>query len=99
LGFTNLGLAEILRPRSTAPLHEIMAGPLAAGLAALRRIARELQSSPARRLALRATPAIAAALQADSAALPDLARRAAHPLILRSDPALPPGGWVIEDAA
>ena len=36
LGFTALGLAEILRPRVHPPLHEVLAGPHAAGLAALR---------------------------------------------------------------
>ncbi len=94
LGFTQLGFAEILRPRLAAPLHELLSGPHAAGLAALRRLAAE----PNRRAALRATPAIVAALQADTLALADLARRCAYPLIVRSDPALPPRTWVIEDA-
>ena len=93
-GFTQLGFAEILRPRLTAPLHELLSGPRAAGLAALRLLASE----SGRRAALRATPAIVAALQADPQALADLARRSAYPLILRSDPALPPHTWVIEDA-
>jgi hypothetical protein len=99
LGFTHLGLAEILRPRGAAPLHELLAGPHAAGLAALRRIALDLRVGPPRRLALRANPTVIAALQSDPAALPDLARRATHPLILRADPALPGCGWTIEDAA
>ena len=38
LGFTALGLAEIVRPRVHPPLHELLAGPLAAGLAALRAV-------------------------------------------------------------
>ena len=94
LGFTQLGFAEILRPRLAAPLHEMLAGPHAAGLAALRLRAAE----PGRHAALRAGPAVVAALQADTQALADLARRSAYPLILRSDPALPPHTWVIEDA-
>ncbi len=95
LGFSHLGLAEIVRPRGAAPLHERLAGPHAAGLAALRRVA----AGPARlRPGLRASPALVAALQADPVALPDLARRLTHPLILQADPALPPEGWVIEDA-
>ncbi len=93
-GFTQLGFAEILRPRLAAPLHELLSGPHAAGLAAL----RLLTSEPARRAALRTTPAVVAALQADPEALADLARRSTYPLILRSDPALPPQTWVIEDA-
>jgi hypothetical protein len=38
LGFTALGLAEIVRSRVHPPLHELLAGPLAAGLAALRAV-------------------------------------------------------------
>ncbi len=98
LGFTRLGLAEILRPRLHPPLHELIAGPFAAGLAALREAARSMAAEPARRLLLRANPAVVAALQADPVALPDLARRGAHPLMLRSDPALPACQWTIDDA-
>jgi len=86
LGFTGLGLAEVLRPRVHPPLHELLVGPHAAGLAALRRIATELAARPNRLPVLRAAPAIVAALQADPVALPDLARRAGRPLMLRSDP-------------
>ena len=78
------------------PLHELLAGPHAAGLAALRRIAAEVASQPQRMPVLRASPAIVAALQADAEALPDLARRAGRALILRSDPTLPATGWTIE---
>ncbi len=94
LGFTRLGLAEILRPRHAAPLHEVLAGPLAAGLAALRRVAAE----PGRRARLSAAPAVVEALQADPAALADLARRCTYPLILLADPGLHACAWVIEDA-
>src|SRR6185437_1792387 len=38
LGFTALGLAEIVRPRVHPPLHELLSSPLAAGLAALRAV-------------------------------------------------------------
>jgi hypothetical protein len=94
IGFTGLGLAEILRPRTAPPLHELLAGPLAAGFAALRQAAR----SKAGHLALRAAPAIVTALRADPAALPDLARRLTHPILLTSDPSLPPPGWMIEES-
>jgi Ribonuclease G/E len=96
LGFTALGLAEIVRPRIHPPLHEVLAGPHAAGLAALRQIAAQAATPPHRLPALRASPAIVAALQADTEALPDLARRAGRSLILRSDPNLPATAWVIE---
>jgi Ribonuclease G/E len=96
LGFTALGLAEIVRPRIHPPLHEMLAGPHAAGLAALRRIAAQVATSPHRLPMLRASPAIVAALQADAEALPDLARRAGRSLIIRSDPNLHATEWMIE---
>jgi Ribonuclease G/E len=96
LGFTALGLAEIVRSRVHPPLHELLAGPHAAGLAALRRIAAEVAAPPHRLPALRASPAIVAALRDDAGALADLARRAGHDLMLRSDPNLPAAVWRIE---
>jgi hypothetical protein len=97
LGFTALGLAEIVRPRIHLPLHELLAGPHAAGLAALRAIAAGHAVAPFRRQALRASPVIVAALERDTEALSDLARRAGRPLILRADPALGVTGWAIEE--
>ena len=78
------------------PLHELLSGPHAAGLVALRRIATEVAETPHRMPVLRASPAIVAALQSDTAALPDLARRAGRALILRSDPTLPSSAWTLE---
>jgi Ribonuclease G/E len=96
LGFTRLGLAEIVRPRIHPPLHELLDGPHAAGLAALRRIAIDLATTPWSVPVLCASPAVLAALQADTAALPDLARRAGRPLIVRADPRLETTAWRIE---
>ena len=96
LGFTALGLAEIVRPRVHPPLHELLAGPHAAGLAALRALAAICAAPPHRLPALRAAPAVVAALQADTGALADLARRAGRALILRADPMLSVNAWVIE---
>ena len=96
LGFTSLGLAEIVRPRVHPPLHELLACPHAAGLAALRRIAAEVAVPPHRMPALRASLPVVAALEADPDALADLARRAGRALILRSDPNLPATAWTIE---
>jgi Ribonuclease G/E len=96
LSFTALGLAEIVRPRVHPPLHELLAGPHAAGLNALRRIALEHAAAPHRLPTLRASPAIVAALQADTEALPDLARRTGRSLMLGSDPKLHATEWVIE---
>jgi len=91
-GFTALGLAEILRPRGAAPLHELLAGPHAVGLAALRHLAR----APGRRPHVRASPDIVAALQADAAALADFARVSAYKLTLESDPGLGPGSAIAD---
>ncbi len=96
LGFTALGLAEIVRPRVHPPLHELLAGPHAAGLAALRRIAAEVTARPHVAPVLRASPSVVSALQEDTEALPDLARRTGRSLILRSDPNLAETAWTIE---
>ena len=95
LGFTAGGLAEIQRPRIHPPLHELLAGPHAAGLAALRRVAADADA--ARPPWLRAAPGVASALEADPVALPALAHRLGRPLVLRSDPALAPCAWMIEE--
>ena len=94
MGFTALGLAEILRPRVHPPLHELLAGPHAAGLVALRQIAAE--AAPGAAPVLRAAPGVASALRADPVALPALAQRLGRPLVLRSDPSLPSCGWIVE---
>jgi len=99
MGFTALGLAEIMRPRVHPPLHELLAGPHAAGLAALRDIMGAAAAEPAATFALRCTPAVAAALHGDPVALPDLARRTGRPLMIHPDPALPAGACIIERSA
>ena len=68
LGFTQLGLAEIVRPRVHPPLHELLASPHAHGLAALRRLVREAETPPHRAFCLHASAEIATALAADSVA-------------------------------
>ena len=95
LGFTAGGLAEIQRPRIHPPLHELLAGPHAAGLAALRQVlaVADMASPPW----LRAAPDVVRALEADTIALPALAHRLGRPLLLRSDPALRSCRWVIEE--
>ena len=96
LGFSALGLAEIMRTRIHPPLHELLAGPHAAGLAALRMIVRDLHPDPRRLPALHAAPAVVEALQRDPVALPDLANRAGRALTLRSDPSLTGTAWRLE---
>ena len=96
LGFTRLGLAEIVRQRIHPPLHELLAGPHAAGLAALRQAASDIAADPGRPLALRAAPPIIAALDADPVALDDIFRRAGRKLRLRADPSMPATAWILE---
>jgi hypothetical protein len=96
LGFTALGLAEIVRARVHPPLHELTVGPLAAGLAALRSAVAEHAANPRALPALRAAPPVISALQADPVALADLVHRTGRTVILRSDPSLPGFAWVLE---
>jgi hypothetical protein len=96
LGFTALGLAEIVRPRIHPPLHELLAGPLAAGLAALRAVMAEFRHDPRSMLAIRAHQEVISALQADPMALHDMVRRTGRAVSLRSDPSLPETVWALE---
>jgi Ribonuclease G/E len=97
LGFTALGLAEIVRSRVHPPLHELLTGPLAAGLAALRAVMAAFDRDPLGMPAVRAHPGIISALQADPVALTDLMRRTGRRVTLRSDPSLPATVWVLEN--
>jgi Ribonuclease G/E len=92
LGFTALGLAEIARPRIHPPLHELLAGPHAAGLAALRAVSAA-PGLPGQRPVLRVSPAVAAALESDPAARAALAQRIGRPMSIRTDPSLPKDAW------
>lgn len=92
LGFTHLGLAEIVRDRIHPPLHEVLGlppSPLTRGLAALRQAAREAAARPAIALRLRATPAVIAALRDLPGALEEFAASAGRPVALFADPAAP----------
>ncbi len=97
IGVTGLGLFEIQRARIHAPLHEAMAGPLPVGLAALRQAAREAASRGGAALALRAPPAVIAALRDLPGALAAYAEGAGFGLALRPDAAV--AGWAIEEAS
>ena len=96
LGFTALGLAEIVRPRVHPPLHELLAGPHAAGCAALRAIAAAVAGEPARMPELRASASVVRALERDEMALGDLARRTGRALMLRCDPSMTGIQWTME---
>jgi Ribonuclease G/E len=89
LGFSALGLAEILRPRVHPPLHELLESPHAAGLAALRTLAAEAAADPSAPLALHAPPAVITALRNDAAAHEDIRRLTGRALKLVEDGSLP----------
>lgn len=98
LGFTALGFVEISRPRVHPPLHELLAGPHAAGLAGLRSLVRGVTAAPGTALRLRAAPDVVGALLGDAAARADVLRLTGRTLDMVSDPALPGGGWRVEGA-
>lgn len=95
-GFSALGLAEIMRPRIHPPLHELLAGPHAAGLRALRQLDQDCAADPATARHIVAAPDVHRALTDDAAAAADTLRRTGRPLLVRSDPTLPPGHARVE---
>jgi Ribonuclease G/E len=86
LGLTGLGLIEMVRDRIHPPLAEILHSPLAEGLAALRRAARDAAARPAERLMLEARPEVIAALRDLPSALDEYAALTGHALALRAVP-------------
>ncbi len=96
LGFTALGLAEILRPRIHPPLHELLAGPHAAALAALRAADRIAAAPPHRLPGLVVGLEVGMALERDRPARDALARRAGQPISIRIDPSLPVLAWSLD---
>ena len=96
LGFSALGLAEILRPRVHPPLHELLGTAHAAGLAGLRAVARTVAASPSRAPQLWCAPDVADAVAGDQAARGDLARRCGRPLEMHVARDLPPRTWRLE---
>ena len=99
LGFTALGLAEILRPRVHPPLHERARGPHAAalaGLAALEAACRAPAATAGPAPVLSAAPAVAAALAADAAANAEFRARNTIAPAWRSAAGLTGLGWRID---
>ncbi|MBV9248815.1 MAG: ribonuclease E/G [Acetobacteraceae bacterium] len=96
MGFTALGFAEIMRPRVHPPLHEMLAGPHAAGLAALRAMAAHVLAQPGQGFGLRAAPEVVTALEGDPLAIQDFMRRTGRKPPIRSDPGLRSASWELE---
>ncbi len=97
LGFTALGLAEIVRVRTRPALHELLRGDYAACLQAARHLLTAQAADPHRTFGLRVTPALSAILARDPVIGADLARLTGRPLFQRPDPSLAAGGFVIEE--
>jgi ribonuclease G len=96
LGFSHLGLAEILRPRIHPPLAALLEGPHSAGLAALRHAVREQAARPSHEPAIHAAPSVIDAILADPAALADYQRRTGRRPKLHSDRAMPMCAWELK---
>jgi hypothetical protein len=104
LGFSALGLAEILRPRLHPPMHEVLTGGHAESLTALAALCRAWETAPAgSRHAIIASPAIAARIEADRAAVTEFRERVGQLPRVIADPALRPiplsTGWRLVTAA
>ena len=84
LGFSALGLAEILRPRRHPPLHECLTGAHAEGLAALAALCAAWEAQPASTDSLLAEPAILGAIEADSVARTEFRDRVGRPPLLQT---------------
>jgi len=95
LGFSGLGLAEILRPRLHPPLHELFAGPHAAGLAALAALCAAWEEQPGMGHAVQAAPAVIAAIESDVIARQQFRDRIGRAAILHaeSSEAAPSRAW------
>jgi Ribonuclease E/G family len=104
LGFSALGLAEILRPRLHAPLHEVLTGDHAESLTALAALCRAWETAPAGgQHAIIASPAIAARIEADRVAVTEFRERIGQLPRVIADPAQRPLpvsiGWRLVTAA
>ncbi|MBV1836670.1 ribonuclease E/G [Acetobacter estunensis] len=93
LGITALGLIEIVRARTHAPLHEELASPHGRALAALREVAAHCAGQSGLRPVLKAGTTLARALEEDPLAVNDVTVWCEHPLTIISDPSLPPLSW------
>ncbi|WP_041249330.1 ribonuclease E/G [Gluconacetobacter diazotrophicus] len=96
LGFTALGLAEILRTRIRPPLHEMLSGAPGRALQMLDDWVRRSAGQPGRPPGLRVGTDLARALAEDPDAIADALRLSGHQPAWRLDPALAPQGWTYD---
>lgn len=96
LGFTALGLAEIVRAPRRPPLHELRGGAYAALLDAAQALVADASAPGPGRPSLRLAPALHAALDDDPLLVAELATATGRRVRAVSDPMLAPGAWSIE---
>lgn len=105
LGFSRLGLLEVVRPRIHPPLAEVLGAPaegvvlspLTHALAAFR-AALSMLAEPGAVPRLVAAPAVIATARDDAVAMAAFAARAGRPLLLAEAPHLRASAWQVEDA-
>jgi ribonuclease G len=85
LGFSALGLAEILRPRLHPPLHELLCGAHAEGLAALAALCAAWEQRPGGTDTIVARPEIISAIETDTVAREQFRDRTGRPPFLHAD--------------
>ena len=85
LGFSALGLAEILRPRLHPPLHELLRGAHAEGLAALAALCAAWEERPGGPELIVAMPEIIRAIEMDGVARQQFRDRTGRPPSLHAD--------------
>jgi len=85
LGFTALGLAEFLRPRLHPPVHELLAGVHAEGLAALAALCAAWEARPGATDAILASPEIIGVIEADTVAREQFRHRTGRSPSLHAD--------------
>ncbi len=91
LGFSALGLAEIQRPRRHPPLHELLAGAHAEGLAALAALCATWEARPGWTETIVATPDIVGAIDRDDVARAQFRDRTGRAPSLHAEG--PADGW------
>ncbi|MFT9090102.1 MAG: ribonuclease E/G [Gluconacetobacter sp.] len=96
LGFSALGLAEIMRPRIRPPLHALLADAPGRMLRMLDDWSRQVTGQPGRAPGLRVGADLARALEHDPGAVADAAQLSGHQPVWRLDPSLSPLSWTLD---
>ncbi|MFS3135726.1 ribonuclease E/G [Gluconacetobacter sacchari] len=98
LGFSALGLAEIMRPRIHPPLHALLSDAAGRMIWMLDSWSRQVSGQPGPAPGLRVGTDLARALDHDPGAIADTTRLSGHQPAWRLDPSLPPLSWTLDHA-